>query len=421
MSLITITEFTPVPPIQIPEGTTATLRGFYSQRFLDSDGVTPVMPGDGQQGFYYEWTCDTDEDGNLVVPQIEIHTTDNGEDVQTSLFTGQLYLDGAASTVIFGHPQAVGGWIITNTLGEETSWAALDIYNQGRALVASNVYTYLTAAEVAALIRALGMSGPVTPGVVPYATEARQLADSLITYDGTDTSIQTLNYFQAGDWQVIQNGSFIGVNDSFSENGGRASVYAGGDGGNEYAGISSDCSSGIGEVFVQSTGITHLHGANQVTKLGDALDEANGTKVVINDPTRMVIMTAANQVANDPSINAEQFSPYLSEAGFKLMLRARLSDGTYRTGEITLYEGSALIEINEADGTVTIGDVAGSEGETTLMVDDLNGVVNVEASNGMFLNGEEVYTQPSVPNIDLTPTVQEVVDALVTLGLVTQS
>ena len=152
MSTITISETTPNPPIRMDDDATAVLRGYYSQRFLDSDGVTVVMQGNGQSGFYYEVPCSVDPDGNLVIGEFVIHTTDDGIDVATSLFTGQLYINGAPDVIIFGFASG-SGWIIPVSLGDETTWGELDVFNQGRALVLGAVsYTYLTAAMTAALI-----------------------------------------------------------------------------------------------------------------------------------------------------------------------------------------------------------------------------------------------------------------------------
>ena len=371
------------------------LRGFYSQRFLDSDGVTPVLAGNGVDGFYYQWACSRDVDGNLIVPEIQIHSTDDGIDVQTSLFTGQLYVDDSPSQVIFGQPQAGAGWIIAASLGSPITWGDLDIYNQGRTLFPSGVYTYLTAALTVALIRqmiasidpasttALGLvelsfaaaipsapvvltqgdpavgdlHGSLTINKVSKASSEKVLVDSLISDNGSDISAQTIGTIQLGDYGYQNNGSHLSLSDTF----GQAALFAGGgtvpDLAAQYAGVEAVCSDSNSEIFVQTTNYTNLYGNSDVTQIGDGTVDNNGT----------------------------------------------------------------MVQVDDTNLTVTSGDVYGAGGETTLQVDDTNGVVEVEASNGMFVNGEEVYTIPSIPNIDLTPTSQEIVDALLALGLVTQS
>ena len=309
MALITITETTPNPPIHLAEGSTATLRGYYTQRFLDSDGVTVVMSGDGQTGFYYEFACTVNDDDELVIPAFEIHTTDDGVDVQTSLFIGRLFIDGAPDRIVFGQPQAVGGWIISASLGSSTSWAALDIFNQGRALVASNLYTYLTAAMTAALIQVLSV----------------QTIEAL-----DDLTIDTTGLIQFGDISQVGNSSYIDVDDD----NGRADLFAGGAAGEQYAGVAAACDESSAELFLQTTDYTNVLIAGPVTTLGDAQSEHNGTQVRIDDDANMVISRTMNAVPDDDKVHAEEACFYLEEASDKLKVRIRKSDGTYATGEI---------------------------------------------------------------------------------------
>lgn len=334
MSLITISETTPNPPINLATGSVATLRGFYSQRFLDSDGVTPVLSGNGQSGFYYEWTCAVNGDDELVIPEMQVRSTDNGIDIQTSLFTGQLYIDGAPSVVIFGHPNG-GGWVIPATLGSPITWNQLDIFNQGRAL-ANAPATYLSTADmqtlfqsllVAAAVGVLGfvslswesadpdlpialeandprvgdLKGTLTANVVPVATGPKALSDSLIEYNGTDVSIPTLNYFQAGDLNDDNNGSYLDVNDSL----GRANLFAGGGSvgspASQYAGVAAECDETSATVYLQSTDRSHVVGLSTgVTKLGDALADNNGTMIEIDDAAELIKLT--NLPTANPSV-----------------------------------------------------------------------------------------------------------------------
>lgn len=290
MSLITVAEFTPNPTIHLAAGSTATLRGFYSQRFLDSDESTPVLAGDGMSGFYYEWSCTVDGDGNLVIPEIEIHTTDNGMDVQTSLFTGQLFIDGVPNIILIGHPNGPG-WIISATLGETTNWGALDIFNQGRALsVLTTLATYLTAGDTATLIRQLATAlieesallGSLSANFLPRASTESTLVNSQIQDNGTTVKIDTLNAVEFGDINDSQNGSYISIDDTA----GRVSFQAGGDGNAQYAGISAVAGIDQSEFYIQgSAGNGYNYGvfADGVAKLGDGEDENNGTKIVIDD------------------------------------------------------------------------------------------------------------------------------------------
>jgi hypothetical protein len=368
MSTIQITATTPQPPLQVEDGDVVTFRGWYTNSFVASDGVTPVEGGNGLTGFYYEETCSLNDDGFPVIPALDIQPTTGSN--PTAGFLGALFVNGAFNRMIFGQPAATAGWQIP-TSPSVTTFGALALYNAAVQLLYPPV-TYATYEQVLLAIQefagnfqyaAVGINGitslsaapvvasepialsPTDPtvvfgsidavGVVPRSDDLNSLIASQITDDGIDVSIQTLNIVQAGDYQALQNGSFFSVNDSLTEDGGRTVFQAGGDSGAVYAGVTADCSSGIGEVNVQSTGITNLYGANQVTIIGDGKSEQNGTQVIVNDPTRMVIQTAANQIPNDPSIGSEQICFYLDEDNDKLKARIRLSDGSYATWEGT--------------------------------------------------------------------------------------
>lgn len=160
MSAITITPTTVFPTFNLPDGGSITLRGFYSQRFQDSDGILVVMPGNGIQGFYYEWDCTLDGDGNIVIPEMVIRTT-NGVDVSTSLFTGQLFVDENPGQIVFGFPTGPG-WIIPASFGSSTAWDQLDIFNQGQVQLTNiSAQTTLSANAIIALIQSIprGYSG----------------------------------------------------------------------------------------------------------------------------------------------------------------------------------------------------------------------------------------------------------------------
>jgi hypothetical protein len=150
MSAITITETHPVPPIRV-DTDDLELRGFYSQRFLDSDGVTPVYPGNGKDGFYYSIPCTRNADNELIIPAFDIRTTD-GVDNTSSRFTGQLYVDGVADVVIFGYPNGPG-WQIPEIDAPTTTWDELDLYNQGQVQFPFGVPTTLAAQIIIALIK----------------------------------------------------------------------------------------------------------------------------------------------------------------------------------------------------------------------------------------------------------------------------
>lgn len=296
------------------DGSEVKFRGWYTNSFVAADGVTPVEGGNGQSGFFYQYDCTINDDGNVVIPAIEIQPTT--ESNPTAGFFGALFVNGSPTQMIIGTPQATAGWQIPTIYGSTMNFGQLALYNAAvQILFASNSFftqnqTILEIQLLAGqfLYAAVGINGigqpsiapdvasepifwgvndpavgdlhgTLTENAVPRASAEKVLADGLAVDNGTDFSIQTLNNFQAGDYQVQQNGSCVSVNDTF----GRANLFAGADSANEYAGVSCACDSGTGQVYIQSTDITHLYGSERRTILGDAQDNGNSTKIEIND------------------------------------------------------------------------------------------------------------------------------------------
>lgn len=374
--IVQISSFTPQPSIQVAADAVITRRAWYSASFIAGDAITPVYGNNsnGQQGPYYEDTCSLNDDGEVVVPALDVQATTDSN--PTATLTMQLYINGAPGQVLMPNTTASGGWQIPSLYGAVVSFDQIARYNAAMLLLFMP-NSYFTASQTVQEIQrlagnfayaAVGVNGIGQPSVAPAVASApifwgvndpavgdirgsltrfrtprangeKDIVDGLPVDDGTNFNVQTLGQVGLGDLDPDTsggNGTFVSVNDSITEDGGRASLQAGGSDQVEYAGVSADCSLGSGEINVQSTGITHLYGANQVTKLGDGKDEQQGTKVIINDPTRMVVQSVANQVPNDPSIDNEQACFYLDEDASKMMVRVRLSDGTLKTGEIPL-------------------------------------------------------------------------------------
>lgn len=328
MSTITIPSFT-LPHYQLP-GTVAFLRIWFDQDFVTAEGLA-IMGGPIRTGkFYLDIECTVSSE-TITVPEFELPTT-NDSSVRNARAAGLIF---SSANVFVDFLFA--NWIIPSGLAPSATFAALNAYNA--AITRPPDPTYPTTDQIVAIMQgvldAFGL-GNLTENTVPRATSEDTLEDGLAVDNGVDFSVQTTGICQFGDFGGEQNGSFLSVNDALTELGGRTNIFAGGADTVEYAGVSADCSLGSGEISVQSTGITHLYGSNQVTKLGDGKDEQQGTKVIINDPTRMVVQTVANLTPNDPSINTEQACFYLDEDNDKLMVRVRYSDGTYKSGEVAL-------------------------------------------------------------------------------------
>lgn len=331
--------------------------GCRGQQFIDVDGGA-VACGSADN-LYIDIPC-TLAGTTITIPATELPTTD---DSQTSsvLATAQFFVAGAPRDFLFE------GWVITSTLGASLTFDRLWTFN----LQVTPAYTlnpsYLTSPQVAALIAfavgllakastsptyglvalsttpddssdpiALGINDPIIAalpsGAVPRSDGTQVPVPSQITDDGTDVGIQTINKVQLGDYGDFQNGSYIDVDDTA----GRADLFAEADGGNEYAGVAARAEVGTAEVFLQTTGYTHVYGTHELTALGDALFEHNGTQVRIDDDAQMVMQRAKNAVPNDAQLATEQICFYLDEGVDKLMVRVRYSDGSLKTGEVAL-------------------------------------------------------------------------------------
>jgi hypothetical protein len=115
------------------------------------DGVTPVVGGNGKTGFYDLIDCSVNGSGFLVIPAFDVQATT--ESNPTAGFFGQLYVDGAARTIIFGG-QAQSGWAIPVTYGSVISYDELATYNRAKRLVFPPE-TYFTADQTIEEIRRL--------------------------------------------------------------------------------------------------------------------------------------------------------------------------------------------------------------------------------------------------------------------------
>ena len=127
--------------------------------FIAGDGVTPIEAGNGQtgSGFYYEIDCSVNGSGYVVIPVFTIQTTTDGN-LPLSLFTGQLFDDGAPREIIFGFQNSAQGWSIPATLAPNCALSDLWEYNQASVLFYPPL-TYWTADQVIEYVSAHGGSG----------------------------------------------------------------------------------------------------------------------------------------------------------------------------------------------------------------------------------------------------------------------
>ncbi len=203
--LITVSAITPNPPIMYP-GEQPYFRGYYSRRFIAGDGVTPVEPGNGQTGFFYNIPCEVNINGNLVVPSFQIQSTTDGN-LPTSKFTGQLYDQGGAPReIIIGGAVSNAGWQIPTIYGDNVTWSDLARYNAAAVLL-NPPPSYYTQEQVILEILALagqfdyarvGHNGIAQPDIPPLVPSEPIFIGSnsprvpLIDGTGTDTLVAGL-------------------------------------------------------------------------------------------------------------------------------------------------------------------------------------------------------------------------------------
>ncbi len=181
-------------------------------------------------------------------------------------------------------------WIIPEQLAPECEFADLNAYN----LAGNNPLapTYPTTDQVMTLINnaiaelnsSYLQGAPLSFGVVPRVLYQNTLVDGLFQDDGTDIGAQTVNSVQFGDYGFEANGTYLQLNDAE----GVANFFAGGDSQAQYAGLAALCAVGLAQVFLQATGYSYVFGENGVVVLGDGLNENNGTRVIIDDVTRLI-------------------------------------------------------------------------------------------------------------------------------------
>lgn len=278
MATLTIASFT-VLNFQRP-GIFARLKIWFGQDFVTLEGQL-VMGGAVRSGsIYIDQLCSLDADTHiLTIPAIALPTT-NDSSVRNVRATAVLFdASGAFVRNLFT------GWIIPSQLASNTSFAGLNAYNAASPRPPDP--TYPTTDQIETLINAAvedsgNLLGTLTANRVPRAATEDTLTDGLIEDTGTTLKIDTLNLVEMGDLNENQNGSYIRLNDTD----GRVSFQAGGASNAQYAGISAVASQGRDELYLQgSAGNGYNYGAfsEGVSKIGDALDENNGTKLEIDD------------------------------------------------------------------------------------------------------------------------------------------
>lgn len=124
---------------------------YIGQNFIAGDGVTPVIVGDGQTGFYVDHVCSIVGD-RVVMPAINLWATTDGSP-GTSRFIGQLYTESGSPTSYFPFGQN-GGWQLPTVYGAVIAYDQLMRYNAAAYLLSAPP-SYFTADQTIAEIQRL--------------------------------------------------------------------------------------------------------------------------------------------------------------------------------------------------------------------------------------------------------------------------
>lgn len=195
MSILSISGFD-VPNCQLP-GTTAQLRIYYDQTFVDSAGDQVQGGAVGSNNFFTEVSCTIAND-TLSVPSFDLITSD---DAQAPLFaqspvTGVVFQNGAAKTTLFSQ------YVVSTSLGASCAFAAWAIFNAAVVITYPSTF-YLTREQVLDLISTIPPTVADASDVVKgstFLTVAPLVPSSPVAYGANDPAVVTLT-----DPQVLTN------------------------------------------------------------------------------------------------------------------------------------------------------------------------------------------------------------------------
>lgn len=189
MSDVVISAFQFFPAATSGYSTTATtIRVWYSQSFLDSNGVA-VQAGNGTTGFYLEADC-TFASGVVTVPSLTIKATLDAENPNPSGIQcfARLFSNGTPKAMVFAGSGVPTGWVIPAIT--PTTYEDLNLYNQATVL-ANPPQTFWTAAQTQQYFASLDPA-PDASDVVKGITKlsvAPAVATNPIAVGANDTAV----------------------------------------------------------------------------------------------------------------------------------------------------------------------------------------------------------------------------------------
>ncbi len=153
--IVTVSQYSPEPPLQFSVDDELEVRGFYTRDFIAGDGVTSIYGNfsSGEQApYYYSTTPTLNASGNLVVPAHDIQATTLSN--PTANYFEGLWVNGAFVQWLMPNTQAATGWQIPTIYGSVIAIDEIALYNRAKRLLYPPD-TYPTFDEVVLLIRRL--------------------------------------------------------------------------------------------------------------------------------------------------------------------------------------------------------------------------------------------------------------------------
>ncbi len=152
--IVTVSQYTAEPPVQIDPASTFEVRGFYPRDFIGGDSVTPIYGNttSGEQGPYYDVDCSLNGSGNLIVPAHDIQATTLSN--PTANYFEGLWVDGAFTQMLMPNNNVTSGWQIPTIYGAIIAIDEIALYNRAKRLLFPPD-TYPTFDEVILLIQRL--------------------------------------------------------------------------------------------------------------------------------------------------------------------------------------------------------------------------------------------------------------------------
>lgn len=295
MSTLSIVSFT-VLNYHRP-GTTARLKVWFAQDFVTAEHQL-VLGGAVRSGsIFLDVACTVNPTTHvLTIPTFSLPTTDDSS-VRNVRATGVLFdSSGALVRNLFTN------WIIPSELEPVSTFPSVNAFNAAPSQppFATGITREQAIVLIAEGLQAEPVNGAFTTNRTPRASGPKTLVDGQVVDDGTDWTLQTLGDIEMGDHQTLGNGSRFAISDTL----GRTSLFAGGGSeespANEYAGMAAVCTEADAEVHLQTTGYSNVYANKSITRIGDGVNEHNGTYLEIDDLDQRI--RVFNLPSSDPHV-----------------------------------------------------------------------------------------------------------------------